>query len=102
MITNFKPLNDQVLIKPIDQGEQRRGSIMIANIDQDNVTKIGAVIAVGPGRTSEFGAFIPVTVKVGDTVVLPKIGAQRVVVDDQELWILPSREIIAIATYIKD
>jgi co-chaperonin GroES (HSP10) len=102
MLKNLKPLYNQVLVKPIEQGEQRRGAIMIANLDQDSTTKIGEVIAIGPGQY-EFGVYVTPTVKVGDIVVLPKIGAQRVIVDGgEELYIIACKEIIATAEYTKD
>lgn len=101
MLKNFKPLYNQVLIKPIDQGEQRRGAIMIANLDQDSTTKIGEVIAVGPGQY-EFGVYVSPTVEVGQVVVLPKIGAQRIIIDGDEYYVIACKEIIATAEYIKD
>lgn len=102
MIKNLRPLNDQVLIRPIEQEEDRRGSILIANLDSDGPTRLGEVVAIGPGRKSEFGALIEVTVKVGDVVVLPKIGPQRVIVGSEELYTIASKEIIAVVDYIKD
>lgn len=102
MIKRFKPLNDRVLIKPVEQGERKAGAIIVADIGDDGNTRIGQVIAIGPGRKTEFGTFIEVQVKVGDYVVIPKIGAQRVVVEDEEYWTIADKELVAVVDYKKD
>lgn len=95
VIKSVNPLNDRVLVKPKSQGEQRKGAILIADMGEDRVM-YGEVIAVGPGRLSEFGVWIPVeNVKVGDNIIVPKIGAQRVEVDGEEYWMLAAKEIVA-------
>jgi chaperonin GroES len=56
---------------------------------------MGEVIAVGPGRQSEFGQFIQVNARVGDIVLVPKIGSMRIDFEGQEYFITPDREILA-------
>lgn len=102
MIKNFTPLNDRVLIKPVEQGERKSGAIIIADIGDEGNTKIGQVIAVGPGRKTEFGTFIDVNVKEGDYVLVPKIGAQRIAIGDEEYWTIADKELVAIVDYQKD
>lgn len=92
-VKKFYPLNDRVLIKPLESGERRSGAILMMSSEND--TKFGKVIAVGPGRTSEFGTFINVNVKVGDIVIIPKIGAQRVEIEGEEYWTIADRELVA-------
>lgn len=41
----------------------------------------GRVVAVGPGRRSLNGDVIPVSVKAGDTVLLPEFGGTTVKLD---------------------
>lgn len=102
MIKSFKPLNDRVLIKPIEQGEKKSGAILIASIGDENTTRIGKVIAVGPGRKTEFGTFIEPVVKPEDYVVIPKIGAQRVTIEDEEYWVIADKELVAVVDYSQD
>lgn len=95
VIKSIQPLNDRVLVKPLSQGEQRKGAILIADLGEDRVM-YGRVEAIGPGRLSEFGIWIPVdNVRVGDNIIIPKIGAQRVDVDGEEYWMLAAKEIVA-------
>lgn len=102
MFKSFTPLHDRVLIKPVDQGEKRVGAILVAELDEDRKTKFGKVVAIGPGRTSEFGTHIPVTVKVDDYVIVPKIGAMRIEIDGEEYWTIADKEIVAIVDYVED
>lgn len=88
------PQNDRVLIKPLDEGEQMYGNIIIPDLGKEK-PEIGEVISVGPGRKSEFGQYIAVNVKVGDTVLVPKIGTLRIDFEGQEYFIVQDREILA-------
>lgn len=87
------PMNDRVLIKPIQEGEQRHGNIIIPDLGKER-PEMGEVIAVGPGRTTEFGTFLDVKTKVGSIVLVPKIGAIRFDLDGEEYYIAPDREIL--------
>jgi len=45
------PLNDRIVVKPIEQTEQMYGNIIIADMGKER-PEMGEVIAVGPGRMS--------------------------------------------------
>lgn len=94
MSNKLQPQNDRVLIKPIDQTEEMYGSIIIPDMGKEK-PEMGEVIAVGPGRQTEFGQFITVQAKVGDVVMIPKIGTIRFDFEGQEYYIVPDREILA-------
>ena len=95
MSSKLIPKNDRVLVKPSKKGEEMYGSIIIPDMGQER-PEMGEVIAVGPGRTSEFGSFIPVNAKVGDTVLIPKIGSLRIDFDGEEYFIVQDKEILAV------
>ena len=90
----IKPLGDKVVIRPWDKEEDKYGSIVVANHESEKITK-GVVVAVGPGRISEYGKFIGMSVVVGDTVVVPNFGAQKMFVNDEELVICRESELFA-------
>ena len=90
----LEPQNDRVLIKPIEEDEQMYGNIVIPDMGKER-PEMGQVIAVGPGRQSEFGQYIRVNAKVGDIVLVPKIGSLRIDYEGQEYFITPDREILA-------
>ena len=94
MSKTLTPFNDRVIIKPIEEDEQMYGSIVVPDLGKER-PEMGEVIAVGPGRQTEFGQFIRVNAKVGDIVLIPKIGSLRVDFEGEEYFITPDREILA-------
>ena len=102
MIKHIYPLGDRVLINPIDQGERRHGAILIADLGQER-PELGEVIAIGEGRQSEFSDNImKVSVKVGDIVLIPKIGTIRTEIDGEEYYLPQDKEILAIVDFEKE
>jgi chaperonin GroES len=92
----LQPTNDRIIVKPIDEGEQTYGSIVIPDMGKER-PEMGVVIAVGPGRLSEYGKSIPVrSCRVGDTVLVPKIGTLRVDFEGEEYFIAQDKEILAV------
>jgi len=94
MSKTLTPFNDRVIIKPIEEDEQMYGSIVVPDLGKEK-PEMGEVIAVGPGRQTEFGQFIRVNAKIGDIVLIPKIGSLRVDFEGEEYFITPDREILA-------
>ena len=94
MSKTLQASNDRVIIKPVDQSEEMYGSIIIPDMGKEK-PEMGEVISVGPGRQSEFGSWIEVKAKVGDVVLIPKIGSIRIDFEGEEYFITPDREILA-------
>tara|TARA_R100001460_G_scaffold44238_1_gene80979 strand:+ start:210 stop:539 length:330 start_codon:yes stop_codon:yes gene_type:complete len=96
MSKTITPCNDRIVIKPIDEGEQTYGSIVIPDMGKEK-PEMGEVISVGPGRLSEFGKMIPIrSCKVGDVVLVPKIGTLRIDFEGEEYYIAQDREVLAV------
>ena len=97
----LNPCNDRIVVKPVEEGEQMYGNIVVPDMGKEK-PEMGKVIAVGPGRMSEYGKLIPVrSCKVGDTVLLPKIGSLRVDFDGDEYFIAQDREILAVVNEVE-
>ena len=101
MSKQLTPSNDRVLIRPIDEGEQTYGSIVIPDMGKEK-PEMGEVIAIGQGRMSEFGHFIPVKHKVGQVVLVPKIGTLRIDFEGEEYYIAQDREILAVIKEVEN
>jgi|TARA_B110000967_G_scaffold203916_1_gene245426 chaperonin GroES len=95
------PFNDRVIIKPIEETEQMYGNIVIPDLGKEK-PEMGIVISTGPGRHTEFGSFITVNAKVGDVVLIPKIGSLRIDFENEEYFITPDKEILAIIKTTED
>ena len=92
----LKPSNDRILIKPIDEGEQTYGNIVIPDMGREK-PEMGIVLQTGPGRLSEFGKMIPVrSCKVGDIVLVPKVGTLRIDFEGEEYYIAQDREVLGV------
>ncbi len=57
-------------------------------------TNEGEVIAVGPGRVTEAGTKIAVSVTVGDKVLLPEYGGTSLTLGDEELSLFRDEDIL--------
>lgn len=73
---------------------QTAGGILLP---ESNVSKAneGEVLAVGPGFTARDGTKVPVTLTVGDKVLLPEYGGLAVKLDGEEGFIFRNDEILA-------
>ena len=89
-----QPLYDRVLLKRIEQGEQKKGGIIIPDSAKEKPME-GKVIAAGRGRI-EKGERIPLEVKVGDTVLFGKYAGTEIKIDDREHVILREDEVLGI------
>ena len=96
MAKKLHPTNDRILIRPIDEGEQTYGSIVIPDMGKEK-PEMGEVIATGPGRYTETGNLNSVrSCKVGDIVLVPKIGTLRIDFEGEEYYIAQDREVLAV------
>ena len=68
--TTIQPIGDRVLVKREEKEmEKSAGGIIIPDTAQKEKSKIGTVVAVGPGRTSDEGRLIPTSIKPGSKVI---------------------------------
>jgi chaperonin GroES len=91
----FRPLQDRVLIRRLDQEEKTAGGIIIPDTAKEKPME-GEVIAVGPGARSEDGTLHPLDVKVGDRVLFGKWSGTEVKVDGEEVVIMKESDILGV------
>jgi len=89
------PLADRVIVKPIEEQEQKRGGIIIPDTAKEKPQQ-GEVIAVGPGRRTNSGERIAPEVKKGDRVIFGKYAATEYTIGDDKLFVMKEDDIIAI------
>lgn len=92
---NIKPLADRVVIKPADAEEKVQGGIIIPDTAKEKPQK-GEIVAVGPGKISDAGQKIAMTVKKGDKVLYGKYSGTEVTVDNVEYLIVRESDILAV------
>ena len=89
------PLGDKIVILPQEEGEQMYGNIIVPDAGNEK-PEMGKVLAVGVGRVSTNGTLIENTLEVGDTVIVPKFGAQVVVVENETYIMASENDILGI------
>ena len=92
---NLKPLQDRLLVKRIEIGEQVKGGIIIPDTAKEKPME-GKVIAVGGGKVKEDGFKITMDVKGGYRILFGKYGGTEVKIDDEEYLIMREDEVLGI------
>ena len=92
---NMKPLADRVVVKPLDEGEQKQGNIIIPDTAKEKPQQ-GKIIAVGPGKISESGTKIAMEVKVDQKILYGKYSGSEVTIDGEDYLIMRESDILAI------
>ncbi|MDA1280168.1 MAG: co-chaperone GroES [Chloroflexi bacterium] len=96
MALKLKPLGDRVVIEPSDsEASTSPGGIIIPDTAKEKPQK-GAVIAAGPGRTTDEGKLINIAVKVGQQVVYSKYAGTEYAEDGTDYLIVRESDILAI------
>ena len=94
MSVSIKPLEDRIVVKPLDAEQTTASGLVIPDTAKEK-SQEGEVLAVGPGRFEE-GQRLPLDVSVGDTVLYSKYGGTEVKYSGQEYLILSARDVLAI------
>ena len=95
MAVKVKPLGDRVLIKPLEEEEQKRGGIIIPDTAKEKPQQ-GEVLAVGPGAHADDGSRMPMEVSVGDKVLYGKYSGSEVTIDGEDVLIMREADVLAI------
>ncbi len=91
----IRPLHDRVLVRRLEEEEQKVGGIIIPDTAKEKPQQ-GEVIGVGNGKLLETGERVPLDVKVGDRVLFGKYSGADVKIDGEEYLILREDEILAV------
>jgi chaperonin GroES len=93
--TALRPLHDRVLVKRLDEQEERHGSIIIPDTAKEKPQE-GKVIAVGAGKVTEGGKKQPLSVKQGDRILFGKYSGSEVKIDGTEYLIMREEDILGV------
>ena len=91
----FRPLQDRVVIRRIEQEARTSGGLIIPDTAQEKPME-GKVMAVGPGARSEDGKIHPLDVKVGDRVLFGKWSGTEVKIDGEDLLIMKESDVMGV------
>ncbi|MFA4999643.1 MAG: co-chaperone GroES [Parcubacteria group bacterium] len=93
---NIKPLSNHILLEASEEEKVTKSGIVIPDTaDKERPTK-GKILAVGPGKRDDDGELIPVSVKVGDTVLFRKYGPDELEMDGKKYLIGSEDDVLAV------
>jgi chaperonin GroES len=90
----IKPMDDRVLIEPVESEEKTAGGIVLPDTAKEKPMR-GKVVATGPGALLESGKRGEMVVKKGDEVIYGKYSGTEIKVKGKEYIIVRASELLA-------
>ena len=91
----FRPLQDRVLVRRIEQEEKTLGGIIIPDTAKEKPME-GEVMAVGPGTRGDDGKLHSLDVKPGDRVLFGKWSGTAIRLDGEVLKIMKESDVMGV------
>ena len=95
MATTIKPLEDRVLVQPLEAEQTTASGLVIPDTAKEKPQE-GRVVATGPGRIDDKGNRVPLDVAEGDVVIFSKYGGTEVNYAGEDYLILSARDVLAV------
>ena len=96
MATKIRPLADRLIVKRLEENEQRSaGGIVIPDTAKEKPQE-GKVVAVGKGKTGEDGKVVPLDVQAGDRILFGKYSGSEVVIDGEDHLIMREEDVLGV------
>ncbi|MDO4574966.1 MAG: co-chaperone GroES [Planctomycetia bacterium] len=94
MNANLRPLDDRVVVKPLEAEAMTAGGIVLPDTAKEKPQR-GTIVAVGPGKLLDNGTRGALSVAVGDEVIYGKYSGSDITVGDEEYKILRESDVLA-------
>lgn len=94
MAVTLNPLDDRVVVQPLEAEDVTAGGIVLPDTAKEKQQR-GRVVAVGPGRLLDSGERSNVSVGIGDEVLFGKYGGTDIEIDGDDVKILRESDILA-------
>ena len=92
---DFRPLHDRVLVRRLEEAEEKRGGIIIPDTAKEKPQQ-AEVKSVGGGKLLETGVRVPLDVKAGDRILFGKYSGSEIKLDGDQYLILREEEILGV------
>ena len=92
---DLKPLADRVVVEPAPAEDKPAGGIILPDTAQEKPQQ-GTIVAAGPGKVSDSGSKIDMTVKKGDKVLYGKYSGSEVSFGGVDYIIMRESDILAV------
>ncbi len=91
----FRPLQDRVLVRRIEEEEKTKGGIIIPDTAKEKPME-GEILAAGPGARGDDGKLHPLDVKVGDRVLFGKWSGTEIKIEGEDLVVMKESDIMGV------
>ncbi|OUW61029.1 MAG: co-chaperone GroES [bacterium TMED198] len=91
----LKPLEDRVVVLPQAAEEKTASGIILPDTAKEK-PQMGKILAVGPGKASDAGSMIKMSLKSGDKVLYGKYSGTEVNYDGDEVLIMRESDVLAV------
>src|ERR1700680_4711784 len=98
---NVRPLRDRILVKRIEEQEQRIGGIIVPDTAKEK-PQTAKVVAVGSGRGNDKGEVFPLDVKAGDYILIGNYAGTDIKREGEEYLIVREDEVLGIAEGVRE
>ena len=92
---SVKPLEDRVLIKPVEQESKTKSGLYLPESAKEKPMQ-GKVVACGPGKLLDNGERIKPSVRKGDTVVYGKYAGTEIEIKNVKHLIMRESELLGL------
>ena len=92
---NVKPLEDRIIVKPLEAEQKTAGGIIIPDAAKEKPQK-GKIVAVGKGKILEDGKVRSLELKAGDIVLFGKYSGTEVKIDNEDRLIMREDDVLAV------
>lgn len=93
---NLQPLSNHVFLEPAEEEKTTKSGIVLPETAEKEKPMKGKVLAIGPGKMNEKGERMPMSVKVGDTVLFKKYGPDEIEIDGKKYMVGDEDDILAV------
>jgi chaperonin GroES len=97
MAMKFRPLQDRVLVKPLESELKTKGGIIIPDTAKEKPMQ-GKVMAVGAGARNAEGKLQPMGVKAGDKILYGKWSGTEIKIEGEDLLVMKESDIMGVIT----
>ena len=91
---HIDPLSDRVVVRPEDAEEKTASGIILPDTAQEK-PHMGQIVAAGPGKVSDNGSVVKMSLQTGDKVLYGKYSGTEITLDGTEVLIMRESDILA-------
>ena len=91
---NINPLSDRVVVMPEEVDDKTATGIILPDTAKEK-PQMGQIVAAGPGKISDNGNTVEMTLKAGDKVLYGKYSGTEITLNDDEVLIMRESDILA-------